>query len=74
VSKDTYARSCPSLFPKSALSAMFLGLGVPRATNLEDKILFVKNVVPLRGNDAALLDNPSAMPPLEVLFFILSSH
>ena len=53
---------------------MFLGLGVPRATNLEDKILFIKNVVPLRGNDAALLDNPSAMPPLEVLFFILSSH
>ena len=53
---------------------MFLGLGVPRATNLEDKILFVKNVVPLKGKDAILLDNPSAIPPQEVILFFLLSH
>jgi len=42
---------------------MFSGLGVYKATNLEDKTLFVKNVVLPKGKDAAWLDNPSANPP-----------
>ena len=40
---------------------MFSGLHVHRTTNLEDNILFVKNVMPLKGKDAALLDNPFAI-------------
>ena len=65
---------CHSLFPKSALSAMFSGLRIHKATNLEDKILFVKNVIPMKGKDAVLLDNPSAIPPQEVILFFLLSH
>ena len=53
---------------------MFSGLRIHKATNLEDKILFVKNVVPLKGKDAVLLDNPSAIPPQEVILFFLLSH
>src|SRR5579859_7445624 len=44
VSKDADTPSCHSWFPKSVLFTMFLGPGVPRATNLEDKILFVKSI------------------------------
>src|SRR5579859_2450784 len=61
-----YTSSCYSLFPKNALSTVSLNPGVPRTTNLEGKPQLVKNLIPLRGEDAALLDNPSSRLPQEV--------
>jgi hypothetical protein len=55
---------------------MFSGLGVYKATNLEDKTLFVKNVVLPKGKDAAWLDKlqPIRQSAPGSILFILSSH